>query len=118
MAIPVPYPFSGGSRLGPRASAPVVLVAVALCGCSFDLGSWSSAPDKGAASKAAPGGAEVSEAQAATTRGQTLARSGKTEDALAEFDHAITLDPHNAQALYNRGVLHQGESNHQLAVDD
>ena len=28
----------------------------------------------------------VAEAQAATTRGQTLARSGKTEEALAEFD--------------------------------
>jgi tetratricopeptide (TPR) repeat protein len=117
MAIPVLCFLSGTSRLCWRASA-LALLAITLCGCSFDLGSWSSAPDKETAAKAAPGGAEVSEAQAATTRGQTLARSGKTEEALAEFDHAITLDPHNAQALYNRGVLHQGESNHQLAVDD
>jgi Tfp pilus assembly protein PilF len=118
MAIPVPYPFSGASRLGPRASAPVVLAAIALCGCSFDLGSWSSAPDKEAAPKAAPAEAEVSDAHVATTRGQTLLRSGKTEEALAEFDHAIALDPYNAQALYSRGLLHQGEKQHQLAIDD
>jgi tetratricopeptide (TPR) repeat protein len=117
MAIPVPRSFSGASRLSWRASA-LALLAITLCGCSFDLGSWSSAPDKEAPPKAAPAGAEVSEAQAATTRGQTLARSGKTEEALAEFDRAITLDPHNAQALYNRGLLCQGEGKHQLAVDD
>jgi Tfp pilus assembly protein PilF len=108
MAIPVPRSFSGTSRLSWRASA-LALLAITLCGCSFDLGSWSSAPDKEAPAKAAPAGAEVS---------QTLARSGKTEEALAEFDRAIALDPHNAQALYNRGLLCQGEGKHQLAVDD
>src|ERR1700704_4239435 len=117
MAIPVLCFLSGTSRLCWRASA-LALLAITLCGCSFDLGSWSSAPDKEAASKAAPAGAEVSEAQAATTRGQTLARSGKTEDALAEFDHAIALYPHNAQALYSRGLLYQGERQHELAIDD
>src|SRR5207248_2743118 len=69
------------SRLSPRASAPVLLVAIALCGCSFDLGSWSSAPDKETVPKAAPAEAEVSDAQAATQRGQALVRSGKTEEA-------------------------------------
>ena len=110
MAIPVPYAFSGASLVGLRASAPVLLVAIALCGCSFDLGSWSSAPDKEAVPKAAaPAEAEVSDAQAATKRGQTLARSGKTEEARAEFDRA---------ALYSRGLLHQSEQQHQLAIDD
>jgi tetratricopeptide (TPR) repeat protein len=118
MAIPVPYSFSGASRLSWRASVPVALLAIALCGCSFDLGSWSSAPDKEGPPKAAPAGVEVSEAQAATTRGQTLARSGKTNEALAEFDHAIALDPHNAQALYSRGLLYQDEKQHRLAIDD
>src|SRR5260370_4101046 len=109
MAIPVPYAFSGASRLSLRASAPVLLVAIALCGCSFDLGSWSSAPDKETVPKAAP---------AATKRGQALVRSGKTEEARAEFDQAIALDPYNAQALYSRGLLRQSEQQHQLAIDD
>ena len=38
--------FPGFGRFGARTSAPIVLLAVALCGCSFDLGSWSSAPEK------------------------------------------------------------------------
>jgi tetratricopeptide (TPR) repeat protein len=118
MAIPVRHAYSGASRVGPRAAAPVLLVAIALCGCSFDLGSWSSVPDKEAVPKAAPVEAEVSDAQAATRRGQALARSGKTEEARAEFDHAVALDPYNAQALYSRGLLHQSDQQHQLAIDD
>jgi Tfp pilus assembly protein PilF len=115
MAIPVPYPFSGASRLGPRTSALVALVAITLCGCSINLGSLSPERDQ-ASPKEAPAG--VGDAQAATTRGEALARSGKTEEALAEFDKAIALDPHNAEALYSRGLLYQGEKQHQLAVDD
>jgi tetratricopeptide (TPR) repeat protein len=118
MAMPVPHVLSGASRLGRHASAPVLLVAIALCGCSFDLGSWSSAPDKETVPKAAPAEAEVGDAQAATRRGQTLARSGKAEEARAEFDRAIAIDPYNAQALYSRGLLHQSEQRHQPAIDD
>src|SRR5260221_13767968 len=51
-------------------------------------------------------------------RGQALVRSGKTDEALAEFDHAIALDPHNADALYNRGLLYQSDKQHPLAIDD
>src|SRR3977135_4020376 len=116
MAISVPWSASGASRLSRRASV-LGLLAIALCGCSFDLGSWS-APDKESAPKPAPVAAEGGEAQAATARGLTLARSGKAEEALTEFAHAIALDPHNAQALYHRALIYQGESKHQLAVDD
>ncbi len=49
-----------------------------------------------------------------TCRGQVLAQSGKTEEALAEFNQAIDLDPNNADALYNRGLLYQGEKQHQV----
>ena len=28
------------------------------------------------------------------------------------------LNPHNAQALYNRGLLYQGEKQHEQAIDD
>src|ERR1700682_2131947 len=117
MAIPVPHPFPGASRLGPRASALAALLAVPLCGCSINLGSLSPEPDQ-ASPKAAPAGAGVADAQAAATHGQALARSGKTEEALSEFDHRIALDPNNARPLYSRGLLHQDENQHQLAVDD
>jgi Tfp pilus assembly protein PilF len=118
MAIPVPHVFSGASRLGPRALAPILLIAVALGGCSFNLGSLSPESDKDTSPKIAPTGPDVSEAQTTTTHGQELVRSGKVEDALAEFDKAIALDPHNAEALYNRGLIYQNNKQHQLAIDD
>ena len=122
MPIPVPLPVSGASRLSSWASAPIALLAIALCGCSINLGSLSPEPDN--APPARPAAAGIvnspvgSDSQAATTRGQALARSGKTDEALAEFNTATALDPHNAQALYSRGLLHQGERQHQLAIDD
>ncbi|HEY2212830.1 MAG TPA: tetratricopeptide repeat protein [Bradyrhizobium sp.] len=115
MTIPVPYVFSGASRLGPRTSALVALVAIALCGCSINLGSLSPEPNNEVPPKAAAAGNDT---QAYTTHGEVLARSGKTEEALAEFDTAIALDPYNAPALYNRGLLYQGKKQHQLAIDD
>jgi Tfp pilus assembly protein PilF len=117
MALPVPIRFSGASRLGLRAPVTIMLAAFALCGCSINLGSLSSEPEK-EAPKAAPAGASAAEALAATTRGEALLRSGKTEEALGEFDRAIELDPHNVQALYSRGLLYQGDKQHQLAIDD
>jgi Tfp pilus assembly protein PilF len=118
MPFPVPSALSEAARLGPRASALVALIAIALCGCSINLGSLSTEPEKEAAPKAAPTGMNAGDAQAATAHGQALARSGKIEEALAEFDKAITFDPHDADALYSRGLLYQGEKQHQLAIDD
>ena len=117
MTIPVSPSRSGTSRFGWRACAPIVMIAVALCGCSINLGSLSPEPDN-AAPKAAPSSASLGDAQIATTHAQALLRSGKTEEALAEFDRAIALDPYNTQALYGRGLLYQGERQHQLAIDD
>jgi tetratricopeptide (TPR) repeat protein len=117
MAIPVPSSLSGTSRSGWRVSAAILLAALALGGCSFDLGSFSSTSGK-EEPKAAPAGAAVAQAQVYATHGQVLAKSGKTEEALAEFDHAIELDPNNAQALYGRGLLYQGDKQHQQAIDD
>ena len=117
MAIPVPDRLSGAARPGARASALVALAAIALGGCSFDLGSFSTTSEK-EAPKVAPAVTSVAEAQTVTAHGQALMRSGKTEEALDDFNRAIELDPHNAQALYARGLIHQGEKQHQLAIDD
>src|SRR5665213_44666 len=118
MAHSVSDRFSGNSRPGRRASAPLLLLAIALCGCSFDLGSIYPGKTEEPKAASAPAAIDAAGAQSHNLHGQMLARSGKLAEALAEFDSAIGLDPHNADALYNRGLLHQGEKQHQLAIDD
>jgi Tfp pilus assembly protein PilF len=88
-------------------------LAIALCGCSINLGSLSTEPPI-----AAPSEASMADAQTRNLQGQALARAGKTDQALAAFDEAVGIDPHNADALYNRGLLYQGEKQHQRAIDD
>ena len=98
-----------------RTSRCAVLSALLLGGCSFDVASWSLGPDKEAQPKpvAQPtpeiSSKNISDAQEVAVHGRTLARSGKTEEALAEFEKALELDPYNAQALYGRGLVYQGE---------
>ena len=118
MTHPVLCPFSGVLRRGPRASALMAFVAITLCGCSFDLGSWSASEKEAPAKVAAPAETGGGDAKLHTANGQALARSGKTEEALAEYDKALALDPHHAEALYNRGLLYQSQRQHQLAVAD
>ena len=60
----------------------------------------------------------VNDSQGYANRGQVLAKSGKTEEALAEFDRALALDPYNVQALYGRALIYQGEKQHQQAIAD
>jgi tetratricopeptide (TPR) repeat protein len=117
MALPVLDRSCGAARLGARLAVALAL-ATTLWGCSFDLGSLSTATEKTEAPRAAPAASNVAEAQAATLRAQVLVRSGKTKEALAEFDQAIETDPNNAQALYGRGLLYQGEKQYQSAIDD
>lgn len=117
MDFPISRRFRGASRRRLRACAPILVAAIALAGCSINLGSLLPESDS-EAPKAAPTETGKADAQAHNIRGQALARSGKTEEALAEFDAAITIDPHNADALYNRGLLYQGEKQHQVAIDD
>jgi tetratricopeptide (TPR) repeat protein len=96
----------------------MVLVAITSCGCSFDLGSWSSSEKEAPAKVAAPAEIGLDDARIHTARGQALARSGKAEEALAEYDKAIGLDPHHAEALYSRGLLYQSQRQHELAITD
>lgn len=119
MAAPLPLPLSEALRRSSRAAVSIALLAITLGGCSFDLGSWSPSSDKEAPAKtAAAPETGAGDAKSTLARGQALLQSGKTEQALAEFDRAIALDPHYAEALYHRGLLHQREKQHQLAVDD
>ena len=103
---------------------PAALLAISLGGCSFDLGSFSLGPDKEAKPKpSTPPTAEISpanikEAQDYAAQGQMMARSGKTEGAMAEFEKALALDPYNVQALSGRGLIHQGEKRHAEAIED
>lgn len=117
MTIPVQSSVCRTLSFNWRACAPITLISLALCGCSINIGSWSPDPDQ-EAPKAAPAETGVNEAQTKTAQGQTLLRSGKTKEALAEFDQALALDPHNAQALYIRGMVYQGNKQHQLAIND
>jgi Tfp pilus assembly protein PilF len=115
--------FSTTNSLG-RTSRCAALLALLLGGCSFDLGSWSLGPDKETQPKpiAQPtpeiSAKNISDAQEVTGHGRTLARSGKTEEALAEFERALALDPYNAQALYSRGLIYQTEKQHEKAIED
>ena len=107
-----------------RTSRCAVLSALLLGGCSFDVASWSLGPDKEAQPKPAAqptpeiSSKNISDAQEVAVHGRTLARSGKTEEALAEFEKALELDPYNAQALYGRGLIYQGEKQHEKAIED
>src|SRR5438067_12717122 len=117
MAVSISRCFSRATRF---AVAPVTLLALTLAGCAFDLGSWGSDNEKPKPIALKPaediGARSVTDSQGYTTRGQVLAKSGKTEEALAEFDRALALDPYNAQAHYGRGLIYQGQNQHQQAI--
>lgn len=96
---------------------------MALSGCSFDLGSLLPEKEKPAeapkaATESAVSAGTISEAQSHTTRGQTLAKSGETAEALEEFNRAVALDPYNAQALYGRALIYQSNNEHEFAIAD
>jgi tetratricopeptide (TPR) repeat protein len=119
MSIPVSCSFSRARRLS---VAFGILFAIPLGGCSFDLGSWGADKEKPQQIAEKPtdniSARSVSDSQGYATRGQVLARSGKTEEALAEFDRALALDPYNVAALYGRGLIYQSEKQHEQAVAD
>ena len=112
-------------------AVPVALLAIILGlplgGCSFDLGSWGS--DKPQAAEQKPTGAiggqgagdargAQESAQGFTACGQALAKAGKTDEALAEFDRALALDPYNVPAVLGRGLVYQADKRHEQAIAD
>ena len=127
MAAPASRPRSGLAdrhHRGPRLAVVAIALVLPLGGCSFDLGSWGGSDDKAKPAATAEKPADtitaqnISDAKDHATRGQVLAHSGKSDDALAEFDQALAADPYNIQALYGRGLIYQGQGQHQQAIDD
>jgi tetratricopeptide (TPR) repeat protein len=127
MAHPAAPPSPGVSRFRRHAPVPGILLAMIcslpLGGCSFDLGSWG--PDKEKPQQQGEtkltdniSARSVSDAQGYATHGQVLAKSGNSEEALAEFERALALDPYNVRALYGRGLIRQAEKEHQQAIED
>lgn len=122
-----PFPERGLVRLRQiwRQPLTLTLMGIALCGCSFDLGSLmpekdkpQEAPKAVAAPDSAVSAANVTEAQSHTAKAQALAKSGETAAALDEFNRAVALDPYNAQALYGRALLYQSNNEHDFAIAD
>src|SRR6202021_2128814 len=128
MAIPVPYAFSGASRLGRCACAPIALVAIALCGWSIPLGSLSPSTEReeppqltsssNIASLTETIKKNPNDPQAYNMRGSVLAQAGKTEEALADFNKAIDLDPNYGQAFANRGLIYRKTKRLDQAMSD
>ena len=110
------------SRTARRSVALVALLAIPLGGCSFDLGSWGADNAKPQPIAQKPtdnfSARSVNDSQGYATRGQVLAKSGKNEEALAEFDRALALDPYNMPALYGRGLIYQADKQYQQAIED
>src|SRR6204780_5337286 len=119
----VPVPFSGNLRHIPRASAAIALAAItsaaiALGGCSMTLGSLTNAPEPKEEPAQITSSANISSLgetiknnpdnpQAYNMRGSVLGEAGKTEEALADFNKAISLDPNYGQAFANRGLIYR-----------
>jgi tetratricopeptide (TPR) repeat protein len=121
MAFPVVEPILGRALT----LAAVLATGLGCAACSFDLGSLTPGSGKDTTPPAAPAAIEAGaagtnprESQVHAARAQTLAQAGKTAEALAEFNEALDLDPHNAKAFYQRGLLYQAGKQHELAVAD
>src|ERR1700704_1522338 len=117
MAISVLYRSSGARRFFPRACAPVALIAVALCGCSINLGSLTTTSEQREEPARLTSSSNIasltetiknnpSDPQAYNMRGSVLAQAGKTEEALADFNKAVSLDTNFVQAFAHRGMIY------------
>ena len=51
-------------------------------------------------------------------RGVAKLKLGDYEDAIADYDQAIALNPDDADAYYNRGIAKRGLGDHDSAIAD
>ena len=113
---------------GTLVAAALFLDAVLLAGCSSDAFLSTTMPE---AQEAAAATSEANLAsltsvvernpndpQAYNTRGSVYGQAGRYEQALADFDKAISLDAKYAQAYANRGLVHRQTRKLDLALAD
>lgn len=60
----------------------------------------------------------LSEAEEHYNAGVELQEQGRLEEAIAEYDEAIRLDPQDAVVYYNRGFAYDDLGQHQRAIQD
>jgi tetratricopeptide (TPR) repeat protein len=126
MAGPVSHLSSRASRSCPRGPVTFALIAVTLSGCSINLGSLTSSEPEPAKLTSQSNIASLSETikshpsdpQAYNMRGAVLAQAGKTDEALADFNKAISLDANYGQAYANRGLVHRQTRHFDQAMAD
>jgi len=124
MVSPPPERGSPWSSRSWQRCAALVLLAIALGGCSFDLGSLGPEEEKkpeapgAAVAESSVSASNVREAQSHASRGQELAKSGQAAEAMEEFNRSVALDPYNAQALYGRALIYQANGQHDFAITD
>ena len=111
-----------------RVLVSAALIALALAGCqSVSLGTSTTSENDDNQLAASPANiASLSgviqrnpnDPQAYNMRGSVYGQGGRFQEALADFDRAISLDPNYAQAYANRGLIYRQTNKGDLAVAD
>src|SRR5215468_9582394 len=104
--------------------AALIFAAAALGGCnSIGMSISEPHPNVAATSTNIASLTEVvqrnpNDPQAYNVRGAVLGRAGRNEEALADFNKALTINPAFAQAYANRGLIHRQMKKLDLALAD
>ena len=94
-----------------------------LGGCSFDLGSWATRTRRRHRPSSRSRPARSADKAPATRRATPRAARrwpgpARPKRRWPNSTSALALDPYNVQALYGRGLIYQGEKQHQQAIED
>ena len=52
------------------------------------------------------------------TSGNIYRQAGQYDMALTDYNRAIAIDRHNAEAYHNRGLVQQAQNQHMFAIED
>ena len=118
-------------RAGRLGGAALLLAAMALSGCGTIMngGAGTSQTSESEDNQFAASPANISslsaviqrnpsDPQAYNMRGSVFGQSGRNDEALADFNKAISLDPNYAQAYANRGLIYRKTGKLEQALAD